>query len=186
MTEPTDAAPDRPRRLGETAAGEGAQPGRRYGTVAATAALLLAADQLSKWWAVNNLSKGRDIELVGSLRLRLAFNPGAAFSLGSGRGLGPFIAVLALVVVVVLLFSGHSTKGRTGAIAVGLIAGGALGNLADRALRRGGSGILGGYVVDFVDLQWWPAFNVADAAICVGAVGLVLFGLRSEPAVPDP
>ena len=159
--------------------------GRRYALVAVAAAVLVAADQLTKWWAVNRLSGGRDIDLIGSLRLRLAFNSGAAFSLGSDSGLGPLIAVLALVVVAVLLFSGSIARTRTGALAVALIAGGAIGNLVDRAFRQGGPGVLGGYVVDFIDLQWWPAFNLADAAICVGALGVVLLGLRTPaPAAP--
>jgi len=147
----------------------------------ATAVVLVVIDQLSKQWAIERLSDGRIIDSVGSLQLQLVFNSGAAFSVGSGSGLGPFIAVLALVVVALLLFTGHSARTRLGAVAVGLIAGGALGNLVDRSFRRGSSGLLGGYVVDFIDLQWWPAFNTADAAICVGAVALMLLGLRAEP-----
>jgi signal peptidase II len=67
------------------------------------------------------------------------------------------------------------------AIAIGMVLGGALGNLSDRAFR-GGGGFLGGGVVDFVDLQWWPVFNVADSAIVVGAILLFLVQWRDEVA----
>ncbi len=84
--------------------------------------------------------------------------------------------------------SGRSARNARTAVVIGLLVGGALGNLADRAFRSGlgSSGFLHGAVVDFIDLQWWPVFNVADAAIGVGAVLLVLFGLRPEPSAPAP
>lgn len=151
--------------------------------VGVVTAVLVVADQASKHWALDRLSGGRMVDLVGSLRLRLTYNTGTAFSFGSGRNLGPLIAVLALGVVAWLLWSGHSAT-RLGAVAAGLVAGGALGNLVDRALRSGPfgepSGFMGGAVVDFVDLQWWPVFNVADAGIVVGALLLVVTSFR-EP-----
>jgi signal peptidase II len=73
-----------------------------------------------------------------------------------------------------------ATATRVGAATAGLIAGGALGNLVDRAFR-GHNGFLGGSVVDFIDVQWYPVFNLADSAICVGAVLFVLVGMR-QPA----
>lgn len=94
---------------------------------------------------------------------------------------GPLIAVLALGVVAWILWSGHS-RTRWGAIAAGLVAGGALGNLIDRAFRAG-PGFFGGGVVDFLDLQWWPVFNLADSSIVAGAALLVLVSAR-EPADP--
>ena len=86
-------------------------------------------------------------------------------------------AVLAIV-------SGHARFGSPepfppGAVAAGLITGGALGNLVDRAFR-GDEGFLHGSVVDFIDVRFWPVFNVADSAVCIGAVLLVVFSLR-EP-----
>ncbi len=156
-----------------------APPRRRLGTVAGVAAVIIALDQMSKWWAVRALADGDQVDLIGSLRLRLTSNTGAAFSIGDGRNLGPLIAVLALVVVGFLVATGDSARHRLGALAVGLVAGGAVGNLADRAFRDlPGSGLLGGAVVDFIDLQWWPVFNVADAAIVVGAITLVAASLR--------
>lgn len=149
---------------------------RKLGLVAAVALVVLVFDQGTKEWALRALQDG-PIDVVGSLRWNLLFNKGTAFSLGSDRGLGPWISVLAIAVVVGLSL-GYTSRFRLGAVASGLIAGGAIGNLVDRAFR-GDEGFLHGAVVDFVDLQWWPVFNVADAAICVGAVLLVVASLRA-------
>jgi signal peptidase II len=150
---------------------------RRLRLVVVTAAIVVLVDQLTKTWAVNRLSAGRIIDLVGSLRLNLAFNEGAAFSVGDGWNLGPWIAVLALAVVSTLVFTGPTARSRFGAVAIGLVAGGALGNLLDRAFRAG-SGFMGGRVVDWIDVQWWPVFNVADSAVCIGAVALAVYSIR--------
>lgn len=136
---------------------------------AAVAVVVAALDQASKHWAVQELSD-RDIDLVGSLRFKLIFNDSAAFSIGGGRT--TLIAVLGLVVAAVLVRLGLKAERRLWAVGLGIILGGALGNLVDRALRAG-SGVLGGHVVDFIDLQWWPVFNVADMALWVG-VGLLV------------
>lgn len=157
---------------------------RQLSVVGVVALAVVVLDQLTKWWVVANLDDGHIVKLVGSLQLRLAHNPGAAFSIGSKDNLGPVIAVLALVVVAVLVVGGTTTRTRIGAVAVGAIAGGAVGNLVDRAFRQG-SGFLGGHVVDFIDVQWWPTFNVADIGVCVGAVVLVLFGFRAIPEAGD-
>ena len=90
------------------------------------------------------------------------------------------ISLLGLVAVVVLLRSVMQWPGRLPAIAAGAVAGGAIGNLLDRVLRDG-PGLLGGRVVDFIDVQWWPVFNVADIGICVGAVLLALLSFRVDP-----
>lgn len=84
--------------------------------------------------------------------------------------------MLAVVVIAGLAF-GYTSRHPLGATSVGLIAGGAVGNLIDRAFR-GDDGFLQGAVVDFIDLQWWPVFNIADAAIVVGAVLLVVVSFR--------
>ena len=68
------------------------------------------------------------------------------------------------------MWRGGAALNRAGAVAVGLVIGGALGNLADRALRTDGGGLLSGGVVDFIDFQWWPVFNVADSAVVIGAL----------------
>lgn len=145
--------------------------------VIAVAVAVVVVDQLTKEWALLALADGA-VDLVGSLRLRLVFNTGSAFSLASGNG--PLLAVVAVVVVAVLLRAERDVRSTPARLALGAVVGGAVGNLIDRALRDG-DGILGGAVVDFVDLQWWPVFNVADVAITVGAVALALtVGGREE------
>ncbi|MGQ0434668.1 MAG: signal peptidase II [Microthrixaceae bacterium] len=142
-----------------------------FATAAATA---VAIDQVSKHWALAALRDG-PIALVGSLRLNLTFNDGAAFSLGGGRT--TLIALLAVAVSLVLLRVGMRAEERLWAIGLGLIFGGAVGNLVDRALRSG-SGFLGGHVVDFIDLTWWPVFNLADTFLWIGVGVLAIASLR--------
>jgi signal peptidase II len=144
--------------------------------VAAVAVLVVALDHLTKWLALREL-RARDIDLVASLRLHLVFNRGTAFGLGSK--LAPVIALGAVAIVVGLLGFGRGLRGVLPTVAVAAIVGGAVGNLLDRLLRHG-SGFLGGPVVDFVDLQWWPVFNLADTAITVGAVVLALTAGRDQ------
>jgi len=146
------------------------QERRTLPTLIGVAAAVVAVDHLTKWWAQRVLTT-RDIDLVWTLRLHLTYNNGAAFSLGSR--FAPLIALGAVTIVVVLLGFGRALRGRTSLVAVGAIIGGAVGNLLDRLLRDG-HGFMGGAVVDFVDLQWWPVFNVADMAITLGAVALAL------------
>lgn len=162
--------------VGPGDASDAALPPRRLGTVVAVASTVLAVDQASKHWALQVLQDG-PIDLVGSLRLFLTYNTGASFSIGSGRGIGPWVAVLAVLVVVGLAL-GSTSRLRLGAVAGGLVIGGVLGNLIDRAFR-GDDGFLHGAVVDFIDLQWWPVFNVADAGIVVGAILLMVASLRA-------
>jgi signal peptidase II len=143
---------------------------------AAAVVVVVGLDQVTKQLALSELRDG-PVDLVGSLRLLLTFNDGAAFNLGSGRTSG--IAVLALAVAVVLVVLGLRAERRVVAVGYGVVLGGALGNLVDRALRDG-DGFLGGRVVDFIDLQWWPVFNVADASLWVGIGILVLASIREE------
>ncbi len=136
---------------------------------------MVTLDQLTKAWALRALSDG-PIDLVWTLRLRLSFNSGAAF--GVGQGLAPLLAVVGVVLVVVLVVvGGRAVGGPAGGVALGLVLGGAVGNLGDRILRDHG-----GAVVDFIDLQWWPAFNVADAAISCGALALIVTSRQLAPA----
>lgn len=155
------------------------RPPRLLGTIALVGAVVLILDQLTKTWAVRALTDG-PIHIAPTLDLALARNTGTAFSMGSGKGLGPWISLLAIGIVL-LLSLGDSSRVRGGAWASGLIAGGALGNLADRAFR-GSDGFLHGAVIDFIAFDWWPTFNVADIGVTVGAVLLVLVGLRTTTA----
>ena len=150
-------------------------------TVAVAAAVVLV-DQLTKSWAVNALDD-HDIDVVWTLRLHLTFNGGMAFS--QGRGWGPVISVVALVVVVVLLLSLRKGSSTLSAVAVGLVVGGAAGNVVDRIFRSG-RGFLGGEVVDFIDFQWWPVFNVADASIVIGGILLVVTSYFSARTANPP
>jgi len=145
--------------------------------VLGTAAVVLAIDQLTKWWALERLQT-ETIDVIWTLRFNLTFNEGAAFSFG-GDGYGPFIGIAALVVVGVLLWTGRQFQSKLGAFALGLVLGGALGNLADRAFR--GDGLFDGAVVDFIDVQWWPVWNVADMGVVVGAILLAYVGIFREP-----
>lgn len=165
MSDAADSAADESRG---PALGGSSPPVRRTVPIL-IAAIVVLLDQVTKAWALRALDD-RDIEVVWTLQFNLAFNTGMAFS--QGRGLGPVIGVLALVVVVVLLVRLGREGGRTATIATGLVVGGAIGNICDRLFR--GDGWLRGAVVDFIDLQWFPIFNVADMAITVGAALLLV------------
>jgi signal peptidase II len=138
--------------------------------VAAAAAVVVAIDQITKTLALRTLADG-PIHLFWTLRLNLSFNSGLAFSLGTG--LTTWITFAAILLVVGLLVVSRRVTSLSMAIALGLVLGGALGNLTDRLVRGHG-----GAVIDFIDFQWWPVFNVADMAISIGAVLLVLTGFR--------
>jgi len=147
----------------------------RWALVAVVAPIVVAVDQLTKWWALQALDD-RTIDLFWTLRLRLLFNTGSAFGLGSR--FAPIIALVAVVVITVVLRAQRALTGWPARFGAALVVGGAVGNLLDRLFREGG-GFLGGAVVDFVDLQWWPVFNVADACICVGATLLAFTAGRT-------
>ena len=155
-----------------------ARPTSRHSAAALlTVAVVVVVDQFTKWWALETLDNGRVIDLVWTLRFRLVFNTGAAFS--SFEGLGPLLGVAAVAVTAVLLLNRRLVSGRLSAVATGSIAGGALGNLADR-LFRSDDGFLGGAVVDFIDVQWWPVWNVADMGVVLGGATLVWTAYRRE------
>ncbi|MGZ4760452.1 MAG: signal peptidase II [Acidimicrobiales bacterium] len=143
---------------------------RRIGLVLAVAAAVIVVDQLTKWWAVETLSS-RTIDVVWKLRLILVENRGSSFSLTQSGG--PVLSLLALGVVGGLLWYSRGVRSRWALVALGLIAGGAVGNLIDRALR-GDAGFMQGAVIDFIDVQFWPVLNVADMGISIGAVLLVV------------
>jgi signal peptidase II len=150
----------------------------------AVAVTVVVVDQLAKWWAVRTLDD-RDIDVFWTLRFHLSHNTGMAFS--RGQNLGPLIGVVALVIVVVLLLSVKRTSSRLNEVIVGLIIGGAIGNIVDRLVRE--PYWLRGGVVDFIDFQWFPIFNVADMAITIGGALLILtsyLGSRRVDGSPAP
>lgn len=137
------------------------------------AVAVIALDQVTKHWAVTTLPGQPPQHVVWTLQWNLTYNTGMAFS--SGKGLGPLIAVVAIVVAAGLLLSIHRVPSTTARVAAGFVAGGALGNVVDRLFR--GDRWLRGGVVDFIDLQWFPIFNVADMAVNVGGALFVLWSL---------
>lgn len=145
--------------------------------LALIALLIVGLDQLTKSVVASALTEGESVRLIGDvLRISHIRNSGAAF--GMLRGFGGVFALAALVGVVAfaaILVRRPSTFTGVGAA---LVAAGALGNLTDRVFR----GPIGrGTVVDFVHLSFWPAFNLADSAITIGAVLLILTSIRERP-----
>ena len=141
----------------------------------AVAAGVLALDVVTKLLAVEQLTDREPISLLGGLlTLRLVRNPGAAF--GMAQGLTIVFTCVALGVVVVILRVARRLQSGWWAVALGLVLGGALGNLLDRLLRSPGPGR--GHVVDFLELPRWPVFNLADSAIVCAGVLMVLLSVR--------
>ena len=147
--------------------------------------MAVVLDQLSKAWAVSRLSpEGTEgIHLVGDLRLKLAFNSGMAFSQGQGKGF--IIGIVACVIVGGLLWFARTVEDWPSRFAIGLVVGGAIGNVVDRIFRAGIPGVprgaLGGRVVDFIYTGWFPTFNIADSCVVVGGILLALLTLRAPP-----
>jgi signal peptidase II len=146
-------------------------------------------DRVTKLWAEATLPGDPVDVLPGVLTLRFTENSGGAFSIGRSAPWF-FVGVTAIVSLVIVATSFRHTS-RAVAAALGLVLGGALGNLTDRAIRGPD---LRGRVVDFIDLHVWPVFNLADSAIVVGAILLAWLGFRDRqeeadqpvPAAPGP
>lgn len=139
----------------------------------ASAAVVFALDHLTKWLVVRDIPLGHQVPTSGPVTLRHIENSGAAFGLFPGYQ-AVFLAV-AVVVSMYILVVGHRAGTRPiTQVSFGAVLGGAAANAVDRFRQ--------GYVVDFVDLQRWPVFNVADAAIVVGIIVTALtLGARSAP-----
>lgn len=138
--------------------------------VALIIVLVSILDQVTKHWAVSQLNEGRIVDVVWTLRFALGFNSGFAFSLG--QGLGPLIGLVAVGASIWLVRAAIKAQTVLMSYAYAFIAGGAIGNIIDRLFRE--DKWMQGRVVDFIDFQWFPVFNIADSAITVGAVLLVL------------
>jgi len=145
----------------------------------AIATIILLLDQLSKWLALSNLQLGIPEPVLPFMNWLLLLNPGAAFSFlaqGSGwqRWFFTIVGLVACVYIVWLLRKSQNDKMLC--VALSLILGGALGNVLDRMMY--------GAVVDFIDLHYanwhWPAFNIADSAICIGAALIIWGELRKS------
>ena len=142
----------------------------------ALAAVIVVLDQLTKHWALNALSGEPPHHVVWTLQWNLTFNSGMAFS--KGRDAGPIIGVVAILVACVVVATVRKQQQTVVAVAAGFVLGGALGNLVDRIFRD--DGWLRGSVVDFIDFQWFPIFNIADIAVNVGGAIFVLWSLFSR------
>ncbi len=131
----------------------------------------MIVDQVTKAWAVKALADGPIVLIDGILNFRLFFNTGASFSLFAKGGV--VIGLVVIGVVVMIFFALREAGYRLDAVGLGLILGGAVGNLLDRMFR--GDGFLDGAVVDFINVPFFATFNVADIAINIG-VALLLIG----------
>ena len=155
--------------------GEAGQPGRRrLGLLLLVAAGVYLADVISKIIVVATLSD-RQVRLLGGLlTLELLRNGGAAFSIGTSLTI--VFTLIALGVVFFILRTSRRLRSVPWAVTLGLLLGGATGNLTDRLLRSPGA--FRGDVVDWIQLPHWPVFNVADSAIVCGGVLAVLLAAR--------
>jgi len=140
-------------------------------------AAVVAADQAVKARIESSLTLGEEVDVLGPLSLTLSHNKGVAFGLAGGAGLGLVLVTVAALALIAYVFSRDPSKPGMW-VAVGLLAGGALGNLIDR--------LAAGEVTDYIVVGSWPAFNLADVAITGGVVLMVLIYLReAEPATSD-
>ncbi|MBC9002305.1 signal peptidase II [Micromonospora aurantiaca (nom. illeg.)] len=155
--------------------------GAARGWLAGAALLAVAIDVASKSAAAAWLP-GRSVELLGGLYLRLTRNPGAAFSIGTD--FTPVFTIVAVAVIAGISWYARNVTHRGWATALGLIVGGAAGNLVDRLFRAPGVGR--GHVVDFLYLDWWPTFNLADSFLVCGVAVAVLLSLRNVPLTAAP
>jgi signal peptidase II len=135
----------------------------------------LAADIISKTIVVATLSDRSPVQLLGGfLKLTESRNPGAAFSIGPSMTV--VFSVIAVGVIIFILRASRRIRSLAWAVSLGLLLGGATGNLTDRLLRYPGP--FRGYVVDWIWLPHWPIFNLADSSIVCGGVLAVLLAVR--------
>lgn len=143
-----------------------------YRLLGFVAALVVGVDQATKTLALESLSDGPIDVLGGFVTLRITINSGGAF--GVLQGVPGFFLVATIGIIVGILLWARNVEHRGWLTALGLVLGGGVGNVIDRIVRGHGG------VVDFVDLHWWPVFNVADASIVTGVGLLLLLGTRGE------
>ena len=155
---------------------------RRAGLLVwAVAGGVLLADRLTKLWAERSLVDAPIDVIRGVLTLRFTSNPGGAFSILTSVPWF-FVVAAATVSVIVGVVAFLRDRPRLQSVALGLILGGALGNLLDRVTRGPG---FRGEVVDFIDVHVWPVFNLADAAVVIGALVLVASSFRPAPETTE-
>jgi|SRR6516164_2390532 signal peptidase II len=156
------------------AAGPQEPPQRRLRLLLSVAAVVLTLDIVTKVLAVRLLPPGQPVSIIGdTVTWTLVRNSGAAFSMGTGYTW--LLTVIATVVVVGIFWMGRRLVSPWWAVGLGMILGGAMGNLVDRFFRAPGP--LRGHVVDFFSVGWWPVFNVADPSVVGGAILLVVLSI---------
>lgn len=150
--------------------------------IAVLAAVIAVLDQVTKNWTEDNLSLHQPRPLIGEfLQLRLLYNSGAAF--GMGAGITPVVTVVQIgIAIAVLIYAVMAVRSMWWTISLGLVLGGALGNIHDRLLRPPSP--FRGEVVDFLELPNWPVFNIADMAVVGGAILVILLGVIGVPSDP--
>jgi signal peptidase II len=160
---------------------DGGQRPRRVRLLFLVAVLVLVADLVSKTIVVATLSHRPPIRLLGGLlRLTELRNPGAAFSIGASSALMTVLfSLIAVGVIIAIVRTSRRLRSVPWAVTLGLLLGGAAGNLGDRIFRSPGP--FRGYVVDWIQLPHWPVFNVADSCIVCGGVLAVLLAARGVP-----
>lgn len=154
---------------------------RRSGRPALATAIVLGvvvADQLSKLWAVRELADAPMAIIGDEISFELTRNTGSAFSLF--QAFTPLLALIAIGVAVLLVREVRRSRDTLMIVGLSLVLGGALGNLTDRLSRT--PGFLKGAVVDFVHVGRFPTFNVADSAITIGAILIVVWAVRADLA----
>ncbi len=147
----------------------------RRGLLAATAGAVIVADLATKTWIVHSYAGGRVSTVIPHvLQVEQSRNAGAAF--GIATGLTIILSIVAIAVAVAVVRASRRLHSRWWAVSLGLLLGGALGNLGDRIFRS--PGVLRGRVVDWIAFSHYPVFNLADSGITVGGVLAVLLALR--------
>ncbi|GAB3431374.1 signal peptidase II [Flindersiella endophytica] len=147
------------------------------------AAVVVVVDQATKWWAVSALTDAEPVQVIGELiRLRLLYNPGAAFSIGTGFTW--VFAIFAGVAVLAIAYVARRVRSRAWTVALGLLLGGAFTHLLDRLFRQ--PGFARGHVVDFIDYAGFFVGNVADIALVAGMALTLLLSLRGVRLAPEP
>lgn len=151
---------------------------RRVGVLVTVALLAYTADLLSKIAVVATMTEGGATHSLGGLvSFRLIRNPGAAFGLGVGVTI--VFTLITTVVIAAILRTSRRLGSLPWAITLGLLLGGALGNLTDRIARSPSP--FRGHVIDFIEVPSWPIFNLADSAICVAGAMMVVLAFRNVP-----
>jgi signal peptidase II len=158
------------------------------GAAAVLGAVLAAAaiDQLSKEWALRELADGHQVPLVPAVRLELFLNPGVAFGIGSHVGTPLVVALIAIVVALLVWLSIRVVRQAplAGTLFLAVAAGGGIGNVLDRILRAGAEPLTG-RVVDFIAVDWFAVFNVADIFTTCGIALWALTQLRTPARTPN-